>query len=259
MATRIREMNCSLSSPLTGSVLNTSSPCSSPTAKRCKKEANTAPFLAPSYSSPTDSRITALLQSKDPLMGTFQTTMRVGQIIFELWEGHYGGDVKTKFQNRQRFVNYVVGFVMRIGPSVVTLLHGLIYTLRLRSSYPVARGQNGCAHRLFVVAMLVAAKHCQDPRLLIEPDYEDWSELSGIFDVEELQRMENEFLRFLNGRICVRLSDLETIISRFILDSSVVDRAVPGSIDLLSLICIERRQLSKTANSKDEDAACPEE
>jgi hypothetical protein len=189
-------------------------------------------------------------------MATYDTTVRLGQIIFEVWEGGSGEGVQARFQNRQLFVNYVLGFVMRIGPSLITLLHGLIYTLRLRSAFPQSRGQVGCAHRMFVVALLVAAKHCQDPRLLIEPDYADWSTLSGLFEVEELRNMEIEFILPLQRRLSCRLSDLETVISRCFLGDST-DRAVPGAVDLFSLVCIERKRLAKRCQRREGDAVCP--
>ena len=252
-------MNCSLSSPFTGSVQVTSSPCSSPIAKRCKREASSSPLGEVfTYPRPVDARISALLQSRDPLMASFQTCMRMGQIIFDIWEAPEAyGQVQERHQSRQMFVNYVVGFVMRIGPSVVTLLHAFIYMLKLRINYREARGQSGCSHRIFVSAVFVAAKHCQDPRLLIEPDYDDWSYLSGIFEADQLQSMECELLTHLRGCLSVRFSDLETLIRQFFLDSA--DRVVPGAVDLISLICIEQGRLMKSIEPKDEDGICPSE
>lgn len=258
-------MNNLLSSPLTGkSVPSSSSPATSPVAKRFKysptSRSNENDALKQIYAgaAQTDSRITQMIQSTDPLMATFQTTMRVASIIHETWETATSVDCGVQ---KQRFVNYVVGFVMRIGPSAVTLLHGLLYTLRLREAYPKATGESGCAHRLFVVSLLVAAKYCGDPRLLISPNYSEWSALSGVFGVEELKRMEREFLGFLKGNIGVQLGELESLIERYFLDSSRTDRAVPGSLDLFGMICIERRRLlsqKRQLKLKDSDATCPE-
>lgn len=259
-----------LSSPLTGrSAPNSSSPVSSPVAKRFKYNNNNSNNschesspLSRVYEIQTDSRIGQMIKSADPLMATFQTTMRVASIIHETWE-----PLKDCPVQKQRFINYVVGFVMRIGPSAVTLLHGLLYTLRLREAYPKAIGESGCAHRLFVVSLLVAAKRCRDPRLLISPNYGDWSALSGVFGVEELKRMEREFVGFLKGKIDVHLGELESLIERYLLDSMRIDRVVPGSLDLFAMVCIERRRLlsQKSSNTSpsgaatdDKDATCPE-
>lgn len=296
-------MNCSLSSPLTGSLpASSSSPCSSPLTKRPKRDplhaANSCeainhqqqpqPSALPSL---TDGRVAAMLGSRQPLMPTFQTVMRVSQIIFALWEGRrhksHSNDSdgnsssnsdsssdsspsnsnnpssprnsSCAYQRRLHFINYVLGFTMRSGPSAVTLLHALLYVLRLRSAYPEARGQTGCATRMFVVALLVAAKYCRDPHVQVPPSYANWSVLSGAFSPDELQNMEREFLLFIRGHVTVQLGELEWLIERYFVQSEQVDRAVPGSVDLFSMICCsERRKHAQDVQySKGNDAVCP--
>jgi len=192
-------------------------------------------------------------------MASFRATILVAETIFDHWEGDVVGVKCAELRSRkQQFANYVVGFVMRIGPSVVTLLHALQYTIRLRAIYLRARGEKGCAHRLFVVSLLVASKYLQDQQLLIKPSHATWSTLSGVFTASELQRMELEFVTFLRGNLYIGLSELDRCTEDiFFADDDEMGRAVPGSIDWLELISIKAKPIDVHPSNISVDSRVP--
>ena len=113
-------------------------------------------------------------------MASFRATLQAAEIIFTNWEETTTATSNTTNNQQQRarkqqFANYVVGFVMRVGPNVATLLHALLYTIQLRENFPCARGEQGCAHRLFVVSLLVSARYLNDRQVLIKPSHDTWS------------------------------------------------------------------------------------
>ena len=176
-------------------------------------------------------------------MGSFRATVKVADIIFTSWEASDNPDYRAR---RQQFSNYVVGFVMRVGPSVVTLLHALLYTLKLRAIYPRARGEQGCSHRLFVIALFVSTRYFQDKHVLIKPTHTTWSSLSGVFGAPELHRMELEFVTFLRGKLFIGLDEIERCVEEMIHgageDGGEVFNAVPGSVDWFELISVKSKE-----------------
>lgn len=175
-------------------------------------------------------------------MASFRATLKVAEEIFKNWENE---SIRAR---NQQFSNYVVGFVMRIGPSVATLLHALIYTIKLREIYPNARGEQGCAHRLFVVSLLVASKYLNDRQLLIKPNHTTWSSLSGVFTPIELCRMETEFITFIRGKLFVGQVEMERCVEELFFDNSdemEMSMVVPGSIDWLELISVKSKEIDK--------------
>ena len=184
-------------------------------------------------------------------MASFRATLQVADLIFTHWEI---SDPKQSDHRarKQQFSNYVVGFVMRVGPSVATLLHALLYTLKLRSIYPRARGEQGCAHRLFVVSLLVASRYLNDRQLLIKPNHSTWSTLSGVFTAPELYRMEVEFVTFLRGKLYLGHLEMERNVEElFFADEGDMVMIVPGNVDWLDLISVKSKTL-KAALDLDE-------
>lgn len=184
-------------------------------------------------------------------MASFRATLVVAETIFSNWESDSKpttGDSDLR-SRKQQFSNYVVGFVMRTGPSVVTILHALQYTLRLRSIYPRARGEKGCAHRLFVVALLVSARYLQDHQVLIKPNHTTWATLSGVFTAPELLRMEVEFVTFLRGKLYIGAAELDRCIEEnFFFDDSEMGNLVPGGTDWLELISVKEASKSDSSH-----------
>lgn len=189
-------------------------------------------------------------------MASFRATVQVADLIFTRWETA-SSDALYR-QRKQHFANYVVGFVMRVGPSVATLLHALLYCLRLRQIYPQARGEQGCAHRLFVVSLLVATRYLNDRHVLIRPNHATWSTLSGVFTAPELERMEMEFVTFLRGKLFVGLPEMERSVEDFFLgilsdNHTDLECIVPGAVDWLELISVSN---AKTPVVTDNNDAC---
>ena len=148
--------------------------------------------------------------------GQFRTTVQVADLIFTRWKRR----LLTRFTDRGSSIsqNYVVGFVMRVGPSVATLLHALLYCLRLRQIYPQARGEQGCAHRLFVVSLLwwlrgtLNDRHVQSDRITLT-----WSTLSGVFTAPSLNEWKWIRITFLRGKLFVGLPEMERGVEDFFL------------------------------------------
>lgn len=182
-------------------------------------------------------------------MASFRATLQVAEIIFSRWEPETKAesDIETRREGpshrarKQQFSNYVVGFVMRVGPSVATLLHALLYTLRLREIYPRACGEKGCSHRLFVVSLLVAVKYLNDRQILIKPSHSTWSSLSGVFTSPELERMEMEFVTFLKGKLFIGAGEMDRCVEEMFFDNEEGSLVVPGSVDWLELISIKAK------------------
>ena len=190
-------------------------------------------------------------------MASFRATIQVADLIFSQWELASPNRDALYRQRKQHFSNYVVGFVLRVGPSVATLLHGLLYCLRLRKLYPQARGEQGCAHRLFVVSLLVATRYLNDRQVLIKPNHTTWSSLSGVFTAPELERMEMEFVTFLRGNLFIGWLDMHKIVEdHFGLSEGRMDLGciVPGSVDWMELISVAA---VKSSASPEEDALVP--
>lgn len=184
-------------------------------------------------------------------MASFKATQQIAEIIFRSWEISDPKQPEHRAR-KQQFSNYVVGFVMRVGPSVATLLHALLYTLKLRSIYPRARGEQGCAHRLFVVSLLVAARYLNDRQLLIKPSHSTWSTLSGVFTSPELYRMEVEFVTFLRGKLYFGHVEMERNVEElFFEDDEEMGMIVPGSIDWLELISVKTKGQKDIVDSEE--------
>lgn len=205
-------------------------------------------------------------------MASFRVTVQLAEIIYDKWEKENNinstgnqNNAENNAENqrininngRQQFSNYVVGFVMRVGPSSVTLLHALLYILKLRSIYPRARGEPGCAHRLFVVALLVATRYLNDRRVLVKATPTAWSMLSGVFSGPELARMESEFVTFLRGNLFIGMAEVERCIEELLIGDSGDGNfgpIVPGSIDWVELISVKAK---KVPNQLDENSIVP--
>ena len=194
-------------------------------------------------------------------MASFRATLQAAEIIFTNWEETTTATSNTTNNQQQRarkqqFANYVVGFVMRVGPNVATLLHALLYTIQLRENFPCARGEQGCAHRLFVVSLLVSARYLNDRQVLIKPSHDTWSTLSGVFTAPELERMEIEYVTFLRGKLFIGHAAMERCVEEHFFDSVHQDEMaliVPGSVDWLELISVK----SKSFDQSDAESLVP--
>lgn len=264
------------SSPRTDGILSlsrsgskSSTKCSSPIFKRTKFDVQPDVTVSDFCPSPVNlveiyrnslrcEEIKRRLKLRQWRMGSFRATVKVADIIFKSWEAPDNPDYHVR---RQQFSNYVVGFVMRVGPSVVTLMHALLYTLKLREIYSRARGEQGCSHRLFVISLFVSTRYLQDKHVLIKPTHTTWSSLSGVFSAPELHRMELEFVTFLRGKLFIGLNEMERCVEEMIYggeDGGEVFNAVPGSVDWLELISVKiKEKESLNVDFVNKDAIVP--
>lgn len=134
-----------------------------------------------------------------------------------------------------RFASYLHVLVSKLRPHVISLLLAALLVGRLRRAHPRARGEPGCAHRLFVVSLMLAMRYIEldadlvasygfDPSLSLAENAnlrctvddrsaaleatETWATLSGIFTAPELHKMEVELASFIRYDLYVAEEDL---------------------------------------------------
>lgn len=108
------------------------------------------------------------------------------------------------YKRQQHFSNYLLGLTLRAQVSVTTLLVAVVYLHRLRTKYPKASGQPGCAHRLAVSAVLVADRYLRGhSKRQVQLTTSQWAQISGCFTTDEIDRMESELITFMDGKLLV--------------------------------------------------------
>ena len=84
--------------------------------------------------------------------------------------------------------------------NVVAVLLALIYLERFKQRLPASStGAHDTPHRLFFVALMLASKFLHDHTLTNRA----WSKLSGLFSVDETNKMELDFLGVVQYRLYV--------------------------------------------------------
>lgn len=82
----------------------------------------------------------------------------------------------------------------------VTLATAFFYLYRLKLMHPRCKGSDGSGHRLFLSAIIIAAKYMYDDTF----DNTSWATVSsGIFKLEQVNNMEREMLGFLNFQLFI--------------------------------------------------------
>ena len=149
---------------------------------------------------------------------------RAAEFIGVHWE-------QQEVQPMPRLVQFLLALHRRIPSNLITFLISLLYLDRLKTAFPLSRGQGGCGHRLAFVSYLVAARWLHDPDV-IHWDHPVWSMISGpSFTIQEIDTMENEFRGFLYAAtedgLCVSFSQfLGFLVSN---DLTLAFQIVPGS------------------------------
>lgn len=60
-----------------------------------------------------------------------------------------------------KFVTYFMSFVQRTRPHAFSLFLSVLFIYKLRALHPRAKGEPGCTHRLFVVALMLAMRYIE--------------------------------------------------------------------------------------------------
>ncbi|KAH8710244.1 hypothetical protein GQ44DRAFT_752485 [Phaeosphaeriaceae sp. PMI808] len=110
-------------------------------------------------------------------------------------------------------IHYFIWFVVeRSRAPVPTLVTSLVYLSRLRLTLPPdANGIPSTAHRIFLAALILAAKTVND----ISPSNKEWARYSAVpgynafgFSIAEVNLMESQFLQQLDWHVRVNPEDL---------------------------------------------------
>ena len=99
--------------------------------------------------------------------------------------------------------------MVRTRISLKTLILALFYLERLKSLHPMCKGSEGSAHRLFLSALIVASK------MLYDDTFHNlsWAQVS-LFPLEEINKMEMEFLYFLGYRLHVDKREFDLFVEQ---------------------------------------------
>lgn len=143
-------------------------------------------------------------------------------------------------------MSYIFSMVLKIPTNPIVLVIAIMYVEKLKKAYPKAKGESGCTHRLFFVALMIAHKYLSHTnRVDTFPFKLDWHAQSTAFSKEELDRMEFEFLTFLKFRIFISVQDFWYFLDNLQEESSEVvpensiSRKTPKWIEATSIIAEE--------------------
>eukprot|EP01137_Pigoraptor_chileana_P035668 Opistho-2@30062 len=146
-------------------------------------------------------------------------------VIETTWEARALARAPQEERHRRRtqLRRFITCIVKRASVTSVSILAGIMWIERLKTRYPRAEGGEKCGHRLFLVALIVASKMFADgPKTS-----RDWSTVSGVFDSAELDRMEDEFLTFLQDDIRISPSAFDEFVSKRLGTDQVVPMEKP--------------------------------
>lgn len=164
------------------------------------------------------------------------------ELIVRLWDTACAD--RAAFCHRvSGLTNYMASLLFRACTPPTIYANALFYIHRLRQRYPHAVSESGCSHRLFTVALLVATKYVEMQlsrgQDVCRWSYERWACVTGgLFAVDELKKMEGEFIAFLEYELYTSYAALEYFVDVTV-DGEVAS-AVPASRDWTKDISVER-------------------
>lgn len=193
-------------------------------------------------------RLVALVHEAKATAIPLRLVVASAEYLQRLWES----DNTTRAQ-LTGLTNYMASILCRLAPSAITLFTAIYYVRRLRKHYPKSRGEAGCSHRLFTVAMLIAHRYHECPHQQQGTNlYLTWSTYTHhIFSPADLQRMELEMVAFLKFELYISWEDFEYFVDRVYNEEGA--QVVPRCLDLLTLA----RPVGWNQNQPADDSAVP--
>ncbi|KAJ3084384.1 hypothetical protein HK102_000682 [Quaeritorhiza haematococci] len=99
---------------------------------------------------------------------------------------------------------FIHNIMSRTRISLTVLIAGLYYLRRLKELHPACKGSPGSGHRLALAALIVASKYLNDDTY----DNKAWTSVCcGMYRQEEVNRMEMEFLHYLEYKLGIEPED----------------------------------------------------
>lgn len=114
---------------------------------------------------------------------------------------HCDSGPSPQFANQVSLDAFLTNIMARTRITTSTLITAFFYLERLKLFHPKCKGSSGSGHRLFLAAIILAAKYMYDDTF----DNTAWATVSsGLFDLEQVNHMEREMLNFLEFKLFIR-------------------------------------------------------
>jgi Cyclin, N-terminal domain len=119
------------------------------------------------------------------------------------------------FSTKIQLSAFITNIMNRTRLKTCTLTTAFLYLNRLKQHHPRCKGSAGSGYRLFLAAIILAAKYMYDDTF----DNTAWATVSsGLFPLEEVNHMEREMLSFLDFQLFIKDSEWVNFSENLLLD-----------------------------------------